>query len=204
MLPINDKESSRPYISSKPSRRVHRSWGSSQKKIKSYEGELNYKIADLKKISVHVIKLYYWFLQTLLIRRRMYVFFKLNRAILCCMAYNLMERTCCIRWTFLLLCLLSMEPWAVTKKSFILVWRCFQLLFGFLANGHLPLVSRQSYLLRIRMKTDIKPGVVHRSPGIYFKTEDNPGKPQLGDRLIKGLCEQSSPQMGSLTSKWGR
>ena len=30
------------------------------------------------------------------------------------------------------------------KKSCILVWRCHQLLPGFLANGHLPRVSRLS------------------------------------------------------------
>ena len=45
------------------------------------------------------------------------------------------------------------------------------------------------------------PGAVHRSPGICFTTEENLRKPQLGDRLKKGLCDQSSPQMGSLSSK---
>ena len=35
-------------------------------------------------------------------------------------------------------------------------------------------------------------GAVHRSPGICLTAEENPGKPQLGDRLMKGLCEQSS------------
>ena len=40
--------------------------------------------------------------------------------------------------------------------------------------------------------------VVHRSPGICLTAEENPRKPQLGDRLMKGLCDQSSPQMGSL------
>ena len=34
--------------------------------------------------------------------------------------------------------LLSVEPWAATKKSFRLVWRCHQHLSGFLAKGHLP------------------------------------------------------------------
>ena len=29
-------------------------------------------------------------------------------------------------------------------------------------------------------------------------TKENPGKPQLGDRLMKGLWNQSSPQMGIL------
>ena len=42
---------------------------------------------------------------------------------------------------------------------------------------------------------------VQKSPGIYLKAEENPGKPQLGDRLMMGLCDQSSPHMGSLSSK---
>jgi hypothetical protein len=29
------------------------------------------------------------------------------------------------------------------------------------------------------------PGTVHRSPSIYLTSEDSPGKPQLGDRLMK-------------------
>jgi hypothetical protein len=44
-------------------------------------------------------------------------------------------------------------------------------------------------------------GAVHRSPSIYLTAEENPRKPQLGDRLMKGLCGQSSPQMGSLSFK---
>ena len=43
------------------------------------------------------------------------------------------------------------------------------------------------------------PGAVHRSPGICLKAEENPRKPQLGDHLMKGLCDQSLPQMGSLS-----
>ena len=45
---------------------------------------------------------------------------------------------------------------------------------------------------------------VHRSPGICLTAEENPRKPQLGDRLMKGLCDLSSPQMGSLSSKWSQ
>ena len=45
------------------------------------------------------------------------------------------------------------------------------------------------------------PETVHRSPGICLTAEANPGKPQLGDRLTKGLCNQSSRHMGFLTSK---
>ena len=44
-------------------------------------------------------------------------------------------------------------------------------------------------------------GSVHRSPGICLTAEENSRKPQLGDRLMNGLCDQSSPQMGFLTSK---
>ena len=36
------------------------------------------------------------------------------------------------------------------------------------------------------------PGPVDRSPGICLTAEENPGKPQLGDRLMKGQCSQSS------------
>ena len=43
-------------------------------------------------------------------------------------------------------------------------------------------------------------GFVHTSPAICLTAEENPGKLQLRDRLMKGLCNQSSPQMRSLTS----
>ena len=44
-------------------------------------------------------------------------------------------------------------------------------------------------------------GAVHRSPGICLTAEENLKKPQLGDHLMKGLCNQSSPKMGPLSSK---
>ena len=31
------------------------------------------------------------------------------------------------------------------------------------------------------------PGTIHRSPGIYLSVEENCGKPQLGDRLMKAV-----------------
>ena len=43
---------------------------------------------------------------------------------------------------------------------------------------------------------ELIPGAAHRSPGICLTAEESSGKPQLGDRLMKGLCYQSSPQMG--------
>ena len=36
-------------------------------------------------------------------------------------------------------------------------------------------------------------GAVHRSPGNCLTAEENSRKPQLGDRLMKGLCDQSLP-----------
>ena len=49
-----------------------------------------------------------------------------------------------------------------------------------------------------RGEYDVKPGAVHRSPGICLTAEENPGKPQLGGLLMKGLCDQPSPQMECL------
>ena len=39
------------------------------------------------------------------------------------------------------------------------------------------------------------PVAVHRSFGICLTAEENSRKPQLRDRLMKGLYDQSSPQM---------
>jgi hypothetical protein len=41
-------------------------------------------------------------------------------------------------------------------------------------------------------------GAVHRSPGICLTAVEKPRKPQLGDHVMKGLCDQSSPQMRSV------
>ena len=41
----------------------------------------------------------------------------------------------------------------------------------------------------------------HRSPDICLTAEENPRKPQPGDCLMKGLCDQSSLQMRSVGSQ---
>ena len=82
--------------------------------------------------------------------------------------------------------MLNMEPWTVAKKSFKLVWRCHLLLSGLLAKGHLPRMSRQLSVAD-RVDNEIIPGAVHRSPGVCLMPEETPGKPQLGDRLMKRL-----------------
>ena len=164
------------------------------------------------------------------------------------------------------------------QENFKLVWRCHQLLSGFLAKGLLPREPRQSFLsANVKGDNEMIPGTVHRSPGIYLTAEKNtgkyfslffiyfwytwsyklqpkklhasvavppapvripsqrplapsvtsvandkgdnemmpgavhdpgicltveanPGKPQLGDRLMKELCDQSLPQKQSLCS----
>ena len=53
-----------------------------------------------------------------------------------------------------------MEPWAAAKESFKLVWRCHKLLYVFLVKG-----QRVSLL----------------------PNEENPGKFQLGDSLMKAV-----------------
>jgi hypothetical protein len=58
------------------------------------------------------------------------------------------------------------------QKSFKLVWRCHQLLCGFLVNGHLPSVSRQSHLWANKCDNEIIPGAIHRSRGVYLTVEE--------------------------------
>ena len=98
-------------------------------------------------------------------------------------------------------------PWShgLQPKKLKLVWWCHQLLSGFPAKDHLPRGS-QSVTSVANYKSDYEmiPGAVHRYPGICLTTEENPKKPQLGDRLMKRLCDHSSPQMRSHSSKWGR
>ena len=43
---------------------------------------------------------------------------------------------------------------------------------------------------------EMNPGVVHRTPGICLTAEENPGKSQLGDRLMKGLCDSNRLKWG--------
>ena len=72
------------------------------------------------------------------------------------------------------------------QKKFMLVWQRRKFLFKFLVNGQLPQVSCQScQSANIKAENEVKPGAMNRSPGIYLKANKNPGKPQLGDRLMK-------------------
>ena len=64
-----------------------------------------------------------------------------------------------------------------------------------------PSVASVTSVANDKSDNEMVRGAVHRSPGICLTAEENPRKPQLGDRLMKGPCDQSSPQMRSLSSK---
>ena len=73
----------------------------------------------------------------------------------------------------------------------MLMWWWHQFLSGFLANDHLPRESRQSRLsANGKVDNEVKPGTVHISPGIYLTAEENLGKIQLGDHLIKAVHQE--------------
>ena len=83
--------------------------------------------------------------------------------------------------------------------------RCHQLLCEFLAKAHLHLASRQSLRsLMIRVIMKLSRGLCLDLLAFALQLRKTPGKPYLGDSLMKGLCDQLSPQLGSLSSKWGR
>ena len=43
------------------------------------------------------------------------------------------------------------------------------------------------------------PGTVHRSPGIFLTAEENPGKSQLAERLMKGCATSHRFNLGPFT-----
>ena len=53
-----------------------------------------------------------------------------------------------------------------------------------LANGDFPQVSRQSRLAaNNKGDNEMKPGAMHRSPGIYLIAEENLAKPQIRELM---------------------
>ena len=90
-----------------------------------------------------------------------------------------------------------MEPWAAVKKTAVPPAPVRVPSQRPLA----PSVDSVTSVANDKSDNEIILGAVHRSPGICLAAEETPRKPQLGDRLMKGLCDQSSPQMGSLFYK---
>ena len=62
-----------------------------------------------------------------------------------------------------------------------------------------PSVTSAPSVANDKGDNEMIPGAMHRIPGICIKTEENAGKPQPEEGLMKGLCDQSSSLMGSLT-----
>ena len=62
------------------------------------------------------------------------------------------------------------------------MWRCIQLLSGFLGNDHLFRLSHQSHLSANKGDNVMKPGAVHKSPGIYLTSEENAKRPSMKTR----------------------
>ena len=78
-----------------------------------------------------------------------------------------------------------MEPWAAAKKK----------LKASVAEPRAPVrvPSQRRGVVSVKSVANDNEMVlwaVHRSPGICLTAEENPRKPQLGDRLMKGLCDQ--------------
>ena len=74
-----------------------------------------------------------------------------------------------------------------SQKSFKLVWRCAPVRI----SGQSPLAPSVTSVANDKCDNEMIPGAVHRSPGICLKAEEILRKPQLGDHLIKGLCDLS-------------
>ena len=100
-----------------------------------------------------------------------------------------------------ILSLLSMEPWAAVKQILVSLTVPPAPVRVPRKRPLAPSVSSVKSVASDKGDNEMILGAVHRSPGICLTAEENPRKPQLGHRLMKELCDQSSPQMGSLSSK---
>jgi hypothetical protein len=86
-----------------------------------------------------------------------------------------------------------MESWAEAKNTLCQVGGATKFLFGFFGNYQMTQMSRQSLLKDNKNDNEEKLA----SPGVYFTTEENFRKPQLGDHLKA----ESSPQIGFFIPK---
>ena len=100
--------------------------------------------------------------------------------------------------------MLSMEPWAAAKKLSVSVAVPPAPVRVPSLRPLAPSVASVTSVANDKGDNKMILGPVYRSPGICLTAKEIPRKPQLGDRLMKGLCDQSSPQMGSLSFKCGR
>ena len=59
-----------------------------------------------------------------------------------------------------------------------------------------PVPSQRPLAPNVASVTSVANEMIPGAEHLPF-AEEIPGKPQLGDRLMKGLCDQSLPQMGA-------
>ena len=88
-----------------------------------------------------------------------------------------------------------MEPWAAAKKTFIWCGGA-----PVQIPSQRPLAPNVASVRSIANDKDCNEMIleaVHISPDICLKAEKNPRRSHLGDRAMKWLCDQSSPQMGA-------
>ena len=88
--------------------------------------------------------------------------------------------------------LLSIGPWAAAKKLSVGVAVPPAPVRVPSQRPLAPSVASVSSVANDKDDNEMILGSVYRSPGICFTAEENTRKPQLGDRLMKGLCDQSS------------
>ena len=88
---------------------------------------------------------------------------------------------------------MSTEPWAAAKKLSVSVA---VLPAPVRVKSQRPLAPRVTSVTNDKGDNEMILGAVHKSPGICFTAEENPRKPQLGDRLMKGLCDRNRLKWG--------
>ena len=96
--------------------------------------------------------------------------------------------------------LLSMGPWPAAKKLYFSATVPPAPVRVPSQRPLAPSITTVTSVANNKGDNEMIPGAMHRSPGICLTAEENPGKPQLEDRLME-LCDQSLLQMESLTSK---
>ena len=95
-----------------------------------------------------------------------------------------------------------MEPWAAAKKKLsVSVAMPPAPVRVPSQRPFVPSVASVTSVANDKSDNEMILGAVYRSPGICLTAKENPRKPQLGDPMMKGLYNQSSPQMGSHSSK---
>ena len=93
---------------------------------------------------------------------------------------------CKLKSLFRISCSIVHGAMSCSQKKLYASLRCIQLLSGFLAIDHLPLMSRESRLSdNCKSDNGVKLGTVQRSADFYLTAQENPGNPQLWDRPIK-------------------